>query len=91
MSLETKDCFGRKVRQGDRVKVLGFSEAFMKSLLPEEHAHISQMIGEVFAVEEIDDGGQAWVTKWWNPDGRDTDAHGIGLAPSEMELTPQAG
>jgi hypothetical protein len=39
----------------------------MKSLLPEDHAHISQMIGDVFVVEEIDDGGQAWVTKWSNP------------------------
>jgi hypothetical protein len=89
--LETKDCLGRTVRAGDRVKVLGFSEAFMKSLLPEDHARVSQMIGEVFAIEEIDDGGQAWVTKWWNLGGGDTDAHGIGLAPSEMELTPQAG
>jgi hypothetical protein len=34
----------------------------MKSLLPEDHAHVSQMTGDVFVVEEIDDGGQAWVT-----------------------------
>ena len=91
MSLETKDCFGQTVRAGDRVKVIGYSDAFMKSLLPEDHAHISLMIGDVFVVEEIDDGGQAWITKWRSLGGGETDAHGIGLAPSEMELTPSAG
>jgi hypothetical protein len=89
--LETKDCFGQTVCVGDRVKVIGFSDAFMKSLLPEDHAHISQMIGDVFVVEEIDSGGQAWVTKWWSLGNGETDAHGVGLASSEMELAPSAG
>ena len=44
------------------------------------------MIGNVFEVEEIDEGGQAWVTMWWNSDDGEPDGHGIGLAPSEMEL-----
>ncbi len=52
MPLETKDCFGQTVCVGDRVKVIGFSDAFMKSLLPEDHAHISRMVGDVFVVEE---------------------------------------
>jgi hypothetical protein len=86
--LQTKDCLGQPVCVGDRVKVVGFSDAFMRSLLPEDHAHISQMIGDVFVVEEIDDCGQAWVTKWWSLGGGEIDAHGIGLASSEMELTP---
>jgi hypothetical protein len=91
VSLETKDCFGQTVRAGDRVKVIGFSDAFMNSLLPEDHRHISQMIGEVFVVEEIDDGGQAWVMKWWSLGGGETDAHGIGLASSEMEFIEASG
>jgi hypothetical protein len=90
MSLETKDCFGQTVRVGDRVKVIGFSDAFMNSLPPEDHGHISQMIGGVFVVDEIDDGGQAWVTKWWNIGGGESDAHAIGLASPEMVLTPSA-
>ena len=87
--METKDCFGQTVRVGDRVKVIGLSDAFIKSLPPEDHHHISQMIGGVFVVEEIDDGGQAWVTKWWSIGGG-SDAHAIGLASPEMALTPLA-
>ncbi len=79
------------MREGDRVQVLGFSEAFVKSLLPVEHARISQMIGDVVVAEEIDDGGQAGITKWWKLRDRETHAHEIGLAPSEMELTSRAG
>ena len=88
--METKDCFGQTVCVGDRVKVVRFSDAFMKSLLPEDYAHISQMIRDVFVVEEIDNRGQAWVTKRWSLGGGETDAHGIGLASSEMQLTPSA-
>ena len=57
--METKDRFGKTIRVGDRVKVIGLSDAFMNSLLPEDHRQISQMMGGVFVVEEIDDGGQA--------------------------------
>jgi hypothetical protein len=27
-----------------------------------------------------------WVTMWWNSEDGEMDGHGIGLAPSEMEL-----
>jgi hypothetical protein len=27
---------------------------------------LSEMIGNEFEVEEIDEAGQAWVTMWWN-------------------------
>jgi hypothetical protein len=84
--MEAKDCLGRTVRVGDRVRIVGFSERFMNSLIPEDHARITQMIGDVFEVEEIDEAGQAWVTKWWPLADGETDAHGIGLAPLEMEL-----
>jgi hypothetical protein len=61
----------------------------MESLDPEDHAQISEMIGEEFEVEEIDEGGQAWVTKWWDIGDGEKDAHGIGLAASEMELVAE--
>ena len=52
---------------------------------------LAKMIGSVFEVEEIDEVGQAWVTMWWNSDDGEIDAHGIGLAPSEMELVGDGG
>ena len=63
----------------------------MDSLLPEDHDQISEMIGNVFEVEEIDEAAQAWVTMWWDSDDGEIDAHGIGLAPSEMELVTGDG
>jgi hypothetical protein len=87
---ESTDCSGRVVRVGYRVRIRGFSESFMESLPPEEQAQISEMVGGVFEVEDIDDAGQAWVTKWWDLGDGNADAHDIGLAPSEMELvTPK--
>jgi hypothetical protein len=84
--LEAKDCFGRIVHVGDRIRIIGFSKEFMDTLLPADHDTICKMIGGVFEVEEIDDGGQAWVTLWWDSEDGEIDGHGIGLASSEMEL-----
>jgi hypothetical protein len=89
--LEGKDCFGRIVRIGDRIRIVGFSKQFMDSLLPGDHDQISEMIGNLFEVEEIDEAGQAWVTMWWNSEDAEMDGHGIGLAPSEMELLSHGG
>ena len=85
-TLEAKDCFCRIVRVGDRIRIIGFSKKFMDSLLPEDLDAITKMIGGVFEVEDIDNGGQAWVTLWWDSDDGEIDGHGIGLASSEMEL-----
>jgi hypothetical protein len=84
--MDAKDCLGRTVSVGDRVRIIGFSDAFMASLIPEDHAHITGMIGGVFEVEEIDSAGQAWVSKTWSAGNGEFDGHGIGLAQSEMEL-----
>ena len=88
--MEAKDCFGQTVRVGDRIRIIGFSKKFMDTLLPDDHDPISEMIGKVFEVEEIDEVGQAWVTMW-NSDGEEIEGHGIGLAPSEMELVGDGG
>jgi hypothetical protein len=85
-AVEAKDCLGRSVRVGDSVRILGFSNVFMSSLSSGDHVQISEMIGKVFEVEEIDEAGLAWVTKWWHLAGGNSDAHGVGLASLEMEL-----
>jgi hypothetical protein len=90
-AVEAKDCFGRNVRIGDRIRIIGFSKKFMDTLPPEDRDQVSEMIGNVFEVEEIDEVGQAWVTMWWTSVDGETDAHGIGLAPSEMEFVGDGG
>ena len=89
--MKAKDCFGQMVRVGDRIRIIGLSKKFMDTLLPDDHDRISEMIGKIFEVEEIDEVGQAWVTMWWNSDGEEIEGHGIGLAPSEMELVGDGG
>ena len=84
--LETKDHLGRTVRVGSRVRVLAFSETLLGSLPQDEQAHIREMIGAVFEVEEIDTYGQAWVTKWWKDGDRHAVSHELGLSSSEMEV-----
>jgi hypothetical protein len=89
--LEGKDCFGRIVRIGDRIRIVGFSKQFMDSLLPRDHDQISEMICNEFEVGRSTKLGQAWVTMWWNSEDGEMDGHGIGLAPSEMELLSPGG
>jgi len=79
------------VRVGDRIRIIGFSKKFMDTLLPDDHDQISEMIGKVFEVEEIDEVGQAWVTMWRNSEDGEMGGHGIGLAPSEMEILSPGG
>ena len=83
---QTKDHLGHIVLVGSRVKILALSDQFLSSLADDELAEVREMIGGVFEVDEIDEWGQAWVTKWWDAADGDLDAHGIGLSPSEMEV-----
>jgi hypothetical protein len=63
----------------------------MDSLPPDEFAQISEMIGDEFEVEEINEVGWALVTKWWHHDDGTSDAHDISLESSEMELVTAGG
>jgi hypothetical protein len=83
------DFAGREVVVGSRVRVLGFST--LRGLTAFERRRAKSMIGEVFTVEEIDDSGLAWVTKWWHLGNGRHDAHGVGLSASEMELAGDPG
>lgn len=45
------------------------------------------MVGETFVVDEIDEHGRAWITKYWpkEPDGSFR-GHGIALDAHEFEV-----
>jgi len=49
------------------------------------------MIGCIFEVEEIDEYGHAWVTKWWRRGDAHSVSHGLALSPSEMEVVFDVG
>jgi hypothetical protein len=89
--LEAKDCAGRSVTVGSRVRVLTLSAEFIDSLPIDERALVSEMIGDVFEVDEIDNLGRAWVTKMWDRGDGTFDGHGIALEPSETELISTDG
>jgi len=83
---EAKDCAGRPIRVGSRVRVITLSDDFIASLPVDERAKVAEMIGGVFEVDEIDEAGRAWVTKTWDCGDGTYDAHGVALSPSETEL-----
>ena len=89
--LEAKDSAGRPVRVGSRVRIITLSSKFIDSLPADERAQVSEMIGDVFEVDEIDDAGRAWVTKTWDRGDGTFDSHGIALSPSETELVFKDG
>ena len=49
------------------------------------------MVGEVFEVYELDEWGQAWVSKdWFRDDAGHGRGHSMGLDSHEMELVEAA-
>lgn len=84
--MESIDRVGRTVRVGSKIRILGFAQVLLDSLLPDDRLYILEMIGEVFEVNEIDEAGLAWVNKQWKVGDGDIESHEIGLAPFEMEL-----
>ena len=82
---QTKDKHGAPVLVGSRVRVLDIRPSVIARLAPEEARDVRSMKGEVLEVYEIDEGGSAWVKKWWTPGGGSTYCHSLALAPDEME------
>lgn len=78
------DIDGARVEVGDIVKVLEI-DAFIKPE-KEEVEKVMSMVGEEFEVDEIDEHGRAWVTKWWRMAENEINAHGIALASQQMKL-----
>jgi hypothetical protein len=78
------DIDGAKVRLGDTVRVLAIDPSI--KLEKDEVEKVNSMIGEEFEVDEIDEHGCAWVTKWWRTTENESEAHGISLTSQQMKL-----
>jgi len=78
---------GKVVSVGDLVRVIGLSGDWFDNLPSDERERVESMIGEVFAIEEIDEYGHPWVCKWWQDKEADTaQSHSVALDPSELEF-----
>lgn len=80
-----KDKKGNPVNVGDSVQVISFEESILKNLTPEERNDVKSMIGGIFEVEEIDEYGCAWITKWWDRGNGKSESHGLSLSSNDME------
>jgi len=84
-SRTTKDGRGKEVRPGDLVRIVSLDTHYLASLPSDEREDVRSMVGECFEVEEIDEHGSAWVTKWWSRGDGQSECHSVGLSASEME------
>ena len=85
----TKDCHGREVTVGSRVRLLKVAEFLKRDLPPDEWEELQGMVGEVFEVTEIDEYERAWIEKWFDQgDGRSS-SHSYSLDEDEMELVTE--
>lgn len=83
---EPKDHNGNAVAVGDRVRLLTLSGDWFDKLPEDEKTNVESMIGEVFAVEEIDEYGHPWIYKDF-PESEDrVRSHSIAVEPNEIEI-----
>ncbi len=87
MNNHTKDRNGNIVKEGSNVKVVAIDPSVINKLNEKEKVNVNSMLGQVFEVEEIDNYGSAWVTKWWKSKESESFSHSLGLSSSEIELT----
>jgi hypothetical protein len=80
------DSHGQLVQLGTRVRVLSLPSGVIETVEKEEVDRVLSMVGEVFEVDEIDEHGCAWVTKWWDVGPGEKDAHGLALSAENMEI-----
>jgi len=81
----TKDKSGNPLRVGDSIRLLSLDLSMFEYSAEEEKEDIKSMIGETFEIEEIDENGDAWITKWWERGNGEFESHSLRLAPAEME------
>ena len=83
---QPKDRLGRIVDIGNFVRIVTLAGDWFDLLPVDERIHVESMIGEVFQIEDIDEHGHPWVSKYWPGD---TDgiyrSHSVALAAQEME------
>ncbi len=87
----TQDIDGNEIHIGDYVEVLEIDKAIDHNLPEEERAQVFSMVGEIFEVEEIDEFGCAWITKWFPTKDQTHFAHGIALEKHQMRLSKTNG
>jgi hypothetical protein len=79
------DCNRTLVRVGSWVRVLALSGDWYDKLPEDERELVDSMVGEEFAIEEVDEFGQPWVCKRWSNEVEGTcQSHSIALEPKEM-------
>lgn len=80
------DLRGSEVSVGTRVRVLSLPSGVIEKIEKGEVDRVLSMVGDLLEVEEIDEYGCAWVTKWWDggPDRRN--AHSLALSAENMEV-----
>lgn len=83
-----KDRNGFNVTADDFVKVLSLDPADFTHLDEKELSEVMSMIGETLQIYEIDEYGQAWVTKEWWLSESDVMSHSVGLSSNEFEINP---
>lgn len=71
---------------GTRVRVLALPAGVLEPLEEPERARVQSMLGEAFAVYEVDRWGRAWVEKWWQESEDTSASHSLALVPGEMEI-----
>ncbi len=86
-ALQPVDRNGRPVKVGDRVRLVALSGQWLDDLPDDEKGDVMSMIGDVFAVDEFDEYGHAWISRSWSDETAGLyRAHSIALARHEMEL-----
>jgi len=85
-----KDRNGASVRVGTPVRVLSVRASVLARMPANERKRIKSMLGDVFTVEQIDQYGAAWVTKWWHHRAGRSSSHSLGLTAEEMEVVANA-
>lgn len=68
------------------MRVLAVPTGVTDKLESEEVERLHSMVGDVLEVDEIDDHGCAWVTKWWGAETEFPEAHSLALSAHEMEV-----
>ena len=82
-----KDRSGKTVQVGSRVRLVQVSRKWLDDLPIDKKRDVLSMVGEVFEVEEIDEYGRPWISKWWRAEGEENcRSHSIALEPFETEL-----
>ena len=84
MTNETRDINGVAVHIGTRVRVLKIRRSVLDRLPKADAERVRSIQGEVLEVNEIDEWGGAWVTKWWPQGDGKTLSHSLSLGSDEM-------